>query len=192
LDFLQYDERIYNLLLFRYFGIDLQSQESYDLASRGLLRPMDNKSPPIIYSIRCLEYRAPYFKLGKWNGCSSIVHPEHTRLPPIIPKEIHIINETCLFLRELVHDIGYRLKTNAICTKTRRIRDGFVDVALSLPITKWTFDSIYGNNIKLNKLAYDNLKTLNKTVLIGQSKQNEMSLLNKMNSEYIVDLDTNI
>ena len=60
--FLKYRLQIfYNL---RHAGIDIQSQEAYDLASKGLLRPMHTKTPPQIYSIRCIEFDRPYFKLG--------------------------------------------------------------------------------------------------------------------------------
>jgi len=48
----------------RYSGVDVESQEAYDLASKGLLRPKHSRTPPQIYSIRCLEFDRPYFKLG--------------------------------------------------------------------------------------------------------------------------------
>jgi hypothetical protein len=48
----------------RYFGLDIRTQEAYEIASKGLLRPMNVHTPPQIYSIRCVEYDRPYFKLG--------------------------------------------------------------------------------------------------------------------------------
>ena len=45
-------------------GFDMNSQEAYDLASKGLLRPKSTNTPPQIYSIRCVEFDRPYFKIG--------------------------------------------------------------------------------------------------------------------------------
>ncbi len=54
----------YQREMFKYLGVDIQSQEAYDLASKGLLKPVHTKIPPQIYSIRCIELDRPYFKLG--------------------------------------------------------------------------------------------------------------------------------
>ncbi|GCB82432.1 hypothetical protein scyTo_0021608, partial [Scyliorhinus torazame] len=55
---------IHQRALLTYSGIDLKSQEAYELASRGLLRPM-HKSPPIITAIRCVHFSPPNFTLGQ-------------------------------------------------------------------------------------------------------------------------------
>lgn len=44
--------------------MDLSTQEAYELAVKGLLRPQD-KSPPILTGLRCLSYKPPQFILGK-------------------------------------------------------------------------------------------------------------------------------
>lgn len=73
-----------NALLFcffsRYANIDLKTQEAYELAVKGLLRPME-KSPPLITAIRCLEFAPPEFQLGRddfglCKCCESILHHE--------------------------------------------------------------------------------------------------------------------
>lgn len=51
-------------LLPRYSNLDLQSQEAYEMAVRGVIRPM-NKSPMLITGIRCLHFAPPEFLLGK-------------------------------------------------------------------------------------------------------------------------------
>lgn len=48
----------------RYSNLDLQTQEAYEMATRGLIRPM-NKSPMLITGIRCLHFAPPEFLLGK-------------------------------------------------------------------------------------------------------------------------------
>ena len=50
--------------IIRNAGIDLQTQEAYELASRGLLRPKSISTPPQIYSLRCIELDKPFFKIG--------------------------------------------------------------------------------------------------------------------------------
>lgn len=48
----------------RYSNLDLQTQEAYEMAVKGLIRPM-NKSPMLITGIRCLHFAPPEFLLGK-------------------------------------------------------------------------------------------------------------------------------
>lgn len=45
-------------------GVDLQSQTAYELAAQGPLRPADT-SVPVIYSLRCIEYKKPFFTIGE-------------------------------------------------------------------------------------------------------------------------------
>lgn len=52
------------LLICRYSNLDLKTQEAYEMAVRGLIRPM-NKSPMLITGIRCLHFAPPEFLLGR-------------------------------------------------------------------------------------------------------------------------------
>ena len=54
----------YQREMYKHFGLDIQSQEAFELACKGLLRPMSPVTPPQIYSIRCIEFDRPFFKLG--------------------------------------------------------------------------------------------------------------------------------
>ncbi|XP_041049908.1 mitochondrial mRNA pseudouridine synthase TRUB2 isoform X1 [Carcharodon carcharias] len=104
--------------LLTYSGIDLKSQEAYELASRGLLRPM-HKSPPIITAIRCVHFSPPNFML-----------------------EIQCLHETQQYLRKVIHEIGLELKSSAVCTHVRRTRDGIFTVEDALIRTQWELQSI--------------------------------------------------
>lgn len=42
----------------------MKTQEAYELAVKGLIRPM-GKSPPIITAVRCLQFALPEFQLGR-------------------------------------------------------------------------------------------------------------------------------
>jgi len=53
---------------YRAAGVDIQSQEAYELASQGLLRPVAkgdaSTAGPVLYGIRCVQYKPPDFMLG--------------------------------------------------------------------------------------------------------------------------------
>ncbi|XP_053138408.1 pseudouridylate synthase TRUB2, mitochondrial isoform X1 [Hemicordylus capensis] len=104
--------------LLQHTNIDLQTQEAYELAVKGLLRPTE-KSPPLITAIRCFQFAPPEFQL-----------------------EIHCLNETQQYLRKIVHEIGLELKSTAVCTQVRRVRDGVFTVDDALLRTQWNLDNI--------------------------------------------------
>uniref|UniRef100_A0A8C5T9U8 TruB pseudouridine synthase family member 2 n=1 Tax=Malurus cyaneus samueli TaxID=2593467 RepID=A0A8C5T9U8_9PASS len=104
--------------LLMYSNIDMKTQEAYELAVKGLIRPM-GKSPPIITAVRCLQFALPEFQL-----------------------EIHCLHETQQYLRKMVHEIGLELKSSAVCTQVRRIRDGVFTLDDALPRTRWDLQSI--------------------------------------------------
>ncbi|KAM8934340.1 pseudouridylate synthase TRUB2, mitochondrial [Pelodytes ibericus] len=98
--------------------MDLKSQEAYELAVEGKLRPMV-KSPPIILGVRCLDFSPPDFTL-----------------------EIQCMHETQQYLRKMVHEIGLELRSSAVCTKVRRTRDGSFTLDGALLRTHWDLHSI--------------------------------------------------
>ncbi|KAF1520326.1 Mitochondrial mRNA pseudouridine synthase Trub2, partial [Eudyptes sclateri] len=104
--------------LLMHSNIDMKTQEAYELAVKGLIRPM-GKSPPIITAIRCLQLTLPEFQL-----------------------EIHCLHETQQYLRKIVHEIGLELKSSAVCTQVRRIRDGVFTLDDALLRTQWNLQSI--------------------------------------------------
>lgn len=48
---------------FRLCGVDIQSQTAYELATQGLMRPATSKTP-LIYGIRCIDFKLPEFTIG--------------------------------------------------------------------------------------------------------------------------------
>ncbi|XP_074149888.1 pseudouridylate synthase TRUB2, mitochondrial isoform X2 [Sminthopsis crassicaudata] len=76
-----------------YSNLDLKTQEAYEMAVKGLIRPMD-KSPMLITGIRCLEFAPPEFLLGaadpRWGlhpgGCPPADTVEHSQHSDIDPK----------------------------------------------------------------------------------------------------------
>lgn len=104
--------------LVTYSNLDLQTQEAYEMAVKGLIRPM-NKSPMLITGIRCLHFAPPEFLL-----------------------EVQCMHETQKQLRSLVHEVGLELKTTAVCSQVRRTRDGFFTLDDALLRTQWNLCSI--------------------------------------------------
>ena len=47
-------------------GIDLQTQEAYELAAKGLIRAksVGAESATVIYGMKCIEFDPPHFTLG--------------------------------------------------------------------------------------------------------------------------------
>ncbi|XP_018584281.1 pseudouridylate synthase TRUB2, mitochondrial isoform X1 [Scleropages formosus] len=104
--------------LLTYSNVDMRSQEAYELAAKGSLRPQ-SKSPPIITGLRCLKFAPPHFTL-----------------------EVHCVNETQKYLRRLVHEIGLELRSSAVCTGVRRERDGPFKLQHALTRQHWTLPDI--------------------------------------------------
>ncbi|XP_051836058.1 pseudouridylate synthase TRUB2, mitochondrial isoform X2 [Antechinus flavipes] len=101
-----------------YSNLDLKTQEAYEMAVKGLIRPMD-KSPMLITGIRCLKFAPPEFLL-----------------------EIQCMHETQQLLRRVVHEIGLELKSSAVCTQVRRTRDGVFTLEDALLRTQWNIHNI--------------------------------------------------
>ena len=45
--------------------MDLQSQEAYEMAKTGLIRPKNIEAGPVIYGMKCIEFNPPDFTLGE-------------------------------------------------------------------------------------------------------------------------------
>lgn len=103
---------------FEICGVDMQSQAAYELAVKGPIRPAKNDIP-IIYSVKCLEFRKPYFTL-----------------------EIFSINETEDYLARLIHEIGLSLRTHAHCVKLRCVKHGIFTVDDALIRERWNLQEI--------------------------------------------------
>ncbi|KAI4892741.1 hypothetical protein NFI96_032307 [Prochilodus magdalenae] len=155
--------------LITYSGLDLRSQEAYELAVKGMLRPQD-KSPPILTGLRCLRFKPPHFTL-----------------------EVQCVNETQLYLRKLLHEVGLELRTTAVCTKVRRTRDGPFKMEDALTHNHWTADDIIPavihfrrttRKIRKNDFYKQAVSQLDSTTQVqGQSKTSTAHLENVTKEE---------
>uniref|UniRef100_H2ZWC1 TruB pseudouridine synthase family member 2 n=2 Tax=Latimeria chalumnae TaxID=7897 RepID=H2ZWC1_LATCH len=154
--------------LLQFSGIDLKTQEAYDLAVKGLIRPME-KSAPVITRIRCLHFGLPEFIL-----------------------EIQCIHETQQYLRKVIHEIGLELKSSAVCTHVRRTRDGFFTLDDALIRTRWNLRNIHAAirgcrpKVNANLLTGGTLKsTIDESKDETQVKLQSGSQNNKLESENV-------
>lgn len=139
--------------LFMHAQIDSQSQEAYELASQGLIRPMENSSVPILYGVRCIDFNLPEFTL-----------------------EVHSLNENMSYLMLLLHDLGIVLKSTAMCTQIRRIRHGHFELEHVLLRKFWTLENIL-DNIRVCKKLTTADKLVTPELLVDQTDSEELKQL---------------
>ncbi|XP_068451290.1 pseudouridylate synthase TRUB2, mitochondrial [Clinocottus analis] len=104
--------------LLMYSNVDMRSQEAYEMAVHGLLGP-DGKSQPILTGLRCVRFQPPNFTL-----------------------EVQCLNETQIYLRKVVHEIGLELRSTAACKGVRRTRDGPFTLQDALIRHHWTASDV--------------------------------------------------
>lgn len=114
---------------FVFSGIDIRSQEAYEVASKGIIRP-HGKSPPLVYNIQCTEFDLPHFTI-----------------------ELMCINETEEFLCELIHRLGLYVKSCAVCCQIRQVQYGQFTLDHALLRKHWTLEHILGNIMLCKDLA---------------------------------------
>ncbi|KAK9306256.1 hypothetical protein QLX08_002987 [Tetragonisca angustula] len=107
--------------MFELCGVDIQSQAAYELAVKGLLRPADSNIP-MIYTVKCVDFSPPEFML-----------------------EVVCTNETDLYLKAIIHDLGLKLRSNATCTQVLCIQDGLFNIKHALLSKHWTLQNIVTN-----------------------------------------------
>ncbi|XP_014239768.1 mitochondrial mRNA pseudouridine synthase Trub2 isoform X2 [Cimex lectularius] len=104
--------------MFELSGVDIQSQEAYELASSGLIRPTKS-DVPVIYNIKCVEFNPPDFTI-----------------------EVNSINEYEAYLMALIQNIGLRLHSLATCTKIQCIKYSYFTLDDALLKKHWTLQNI--------------------------------------------------
>ncbi|XP_075166939.1 pseudouridylate synthase TRUB2, mitochondrial [Haematobia irritans] len=107
--------------MFELCGVDMQSQAAYEIACKGLIRPVNN-TQPVVYGIKLIDFQKPHFTL-----------------------EIHAINESEAYLATLIHEIGIEMRSVAHCTALRCIRHGKFSVEGSLLRHAWNLPGVVRN-----------------------------------------------
>ncbi|KAF4523372.1 hypothetical protein B566_EDAN005527 [Ephemera danica] len=113
---------------FLFAGVNPQSQQAYEMASAGLVKPVNAKAP-LIYSARCVNFEPPDFTL-----------------------EVQSIGEDEEYLLDFVAEVGRRVRSVAACTNIRCIRHSSFSVEAALAHNHWTVEHIVDNMRLCNEL----------------------------------------
>ncbi|KAJ6223769.1 hypothetical protein RDWZM_002314 [Blomia tropicalis] len=119
--------------MYKIAGVDLQSEEAYQFAKKGLIIP-PGQTLPIIYAIRSVNFDLPNFTI-----------------------QIQCYNENEHFLAELCNEIGLALKSVARCTGIRLIKYGPFGIDDALLEKHWTLENMIENIAHCNQIV-DRLK----------------------------------
>lgn len=128
-------------------GVDIQSQAAFELAVQGPLRPAES-SIPLIYSMRCIDFKKPHFTIGKMTQRLFKL----LKINFEIILEIHAVNESEHYLGILIHEIGLHLKTVAHCTQIRCIRQSHFTLDDTLLRRHWNLENIVNNMMHCQKV----------------------------------------
>uniref|UniRef100_A0A0M3IJ77 TruB_N domain-containing protein n=1 Tax=Ascaris lumbricoides TaxID=6252 RepID=A0A0M3IJ77_ASCLU len=111
----------YKRLAFELANVDLQSQEAFELACKGLPRAKI-LGTPIVYGISLNSFKAPHFSLT-----------------------LNCVSETDSFLRDFIREIAISLGTTASCRRLLCSRIGPFDAEHSLLDKHFTLSNIFTN-----------------------------------------------
>ncbi|KAH3797766.1 pseudouridylate synthase TRUB2, mitochondrial-like [Dreissena polymorpha] len=137
--------------MFECAGVDRDSQEAYELACAGIIRPSSKESPPVLYGVKCIYFNPPEFTL-----------------------EVHSINADCKFLAELVHDIGKEVKSAAVCTHIHKLRHGHFTLDDALLYRDWHLQPILTNMQSCRRhITFDKLCT---NFSVSADNQNDLNM----------------
>ncbi|CAF1153492.1 unnamed protein product [Adineta steineri] len=150
--------------MYKMSGISPFTQTGFELAKGGLWKPRDHTLPPIVYGLKLLNFKAPFFDI-----------------------EMHVINEKEIHLKEVILDIGIRLRTSTLSESVRRSKIGPLNIQHSLVIDEITPDNLI-NNIDTIETIIEKSNLLDKTILVNKTHKDETKLLGKQLDESTVDL----
>ena len=100
---------------------------------------------------------------------------------------MHVINEQEMHLKEVILDIGIRLRTSTLSESVRRTKIGPLTTQHSLVIDEITPETLI-TNINTVESIIDKSNLLDKTVLVNRTHRDETKLLGKQPDENTVDL----
>ena len=101
--------------------VSLQSQEAYEIAAKGPVRP-ENLSDGLIYNLKCIKYSPPDFTL-----------------------QATCVGANGEYLASLIHEIGFNLKTSAVTSSVRLLRFGYFDLSSALLYKHCNLENVIQN-----------------------------------------------
>lgn len=101
--------------------------------------------------------------------------------------EMHVINEREVHLKEVILDIGVRLRTSTLSESIRRLNIGPMNVEHSLVIDEMTPENLV-SNINTIETIIEQTGLIDKTILVNRTHREETKLLGKQPDENTVDI----
>jgi tRNA U55 pseudouridine synthase TruB len=101
-----------------------------------------------------------------------------------------VINEKEIHLKEVILDIGVRLRTSTLSESVRRTSIGSFQLAHSLVLEEITPENLLAN-IESSANIIEHSKLLDKTILVNENQQNERQLLGRGIDENAIELYKN-
>lgn len=111
----------YQKQMYEMSGLNIQSQEAYELACKGLIRPKDTQAA-VIYGMRSVAFTGNTFTI-----------------------EFQTMNASETLLAQLISNIAMQLRTVAHCTKIRCTRYGYFTFEDSLLRSHWNLQNVLQN-----------------------------------------------
>lgn len=111
----------YQRRMFELAGVRIGSQEAYELATQGPIRPAILEEP-VVYGLKCVHFQPPDFTI-----------------------EIHCIGEYEKFLIRLIYDVGQKLRSAATCTGVQCVRLAQFRLEHSLLRKHWRLGNVIEN-----------------------------------------------
>ncbi|KAH9530122.1 TruB pseudouridylate synthase (N terminal domain) [Dermatophagoides farinae] len=109
-------------LMFKVANVNIQSEDAYQMAVKGHVRPATKETMPLITAIKPITFEPPNFSF-----------------------QVQCQNENEHFLAELVNEIGIALKSCARCTGIRLIQYGPFTIEQALLQKHWTLENLIEN-----------------------------------------------
>lgn len=100
---------------------------------------------------------------------------------------MHVINEQEIHLKEVILDIGVRLRTSTLSESIRRVSLGPINLQHSLVMDEITPDSLI-DNMKTIESIIEEKHVIDKTILVNKTHREETKLLGKQPDENTVEL----
>ena len=112
--------------MFKALHINPRSQQAYELAAKGGFRQEFDVGKGLVYKFELIR-------------CD---------IPEVV-MDVTAVNVTEDFLAELVEEIGYKMRTNAVTHGTRHMRCGFLALQDCLSMRQWSAESVITNLLKI-------------------------------------------
>ena len=100
---------------------------------------------------------------------------------------MQVINEREVHLKEVILDIGVRLRTSTLSESIRRLNIGPMNIQHSLVIDEMTPENLV-SNINTIETIIEQTGLIDKTILVNRTHREETKLLGKQADENTVDI----